>query len=145
MGLQAAVARAQVLIGALSGIKGAPATIADKLHDYPFSVAYPGRGTWSRAYMASSDENVQNIGEIVVELYLCARDRGIEFAVTRLMDYFETLPKALMDDDTLNANLTTQGMGSPTITCDPLLAGVYAGVEVFFYRWRLNYEREETL
>ena len=142
MGLQAAVARAQVLIGALAGIKGAPATIPNKLRGFPFSVAYPGRGTWARAYMG---EQVQNTGEIVVELYLCARDRGIEFAVTRLMDYFETVPLALMGDDTLNANLTTQGMGAPTITCDPLLAGLYAGIEVFFYRWRLAYEREEAL
>lgn len=142
MGLQAAVARAQVLIKALSGIKAAPATIPDKLHGFPFSVAYPGRGTWARAYMG---EQAQNTGEIVVELYLCARDRGIEFAVTRLMDYFESLPVALMGDDTLNANLTTQGMGPPTITCDPLLAGSYAGIEVFFYRWRLAYEREEDL
>lgn len=143
MGLQAAVARAQVLIKALSGIKGAPATIPDKLRDFPFSVAYPGRGTWARAYMG--DEQVQNTGEIVVELYLCPRARGVEFAVTRLMDYFEIVPLALMGDDTLNANLTTQGMGAPAITCDPLLAGEYAGVEVFFYRWRLAYEREEDL
>lgn len=142
MGLQAAVARAQVLIKALSGIKGAPATIPNKLRDFPFSVAYPGRGTWARAYMG---DQVQNTGEIVVELYLCTQARGINFAVTRLMDYFETLPVALMRDDTLNANITTQGMGPPTITCDPLLAGEYAGVEVFFYRWRLNYEREEDL
>lgn len=142
MGLQAAVARAQVLIKALSGIKAAPATIPDKLRDFPFSVAYPGRGIWERQYFGAQ---IQNTGEIVVELYLCARARGIEFAVTRLMDYFEIIPKTLMGDDTLESNLTTQGMGPPTITCDPLLAGEYAGIEVFFYRWRLNYEREEDL
>lgn len=142
MGLEAAVARAQVLIKALSGMKGAPATIPDKIHGFPFSVAYPGRGTWARAYMG---EQAQNTGEIMIELYLCPQARGLQFAVTRLMDYFEAIPKALMGDDTLNANLTTQGMGGPTITCDLLLAGEYARLPVFFYRWRLAYEREEDL
>ena len=143
MDLIAAAARAQVLIKALSGIKGAPETIPDKPRDFPFSIAYVGEGTWGHDYM--DDGKMQDKGEIIIELYLCAMDRGIRFAMTRDADYLLTLPKALVNDDTLNANITTQGMGPPTIKRERPQAGEYAGIGVFFRRWRLSYEGEVTL
>ena len=143
MGLATAIARVQTLVGALSGMKGAPSKMPDKLHSFPFSVAYPGAGTWAMAYMGGAA--IQDTGQIVIDLHLCSQDKGVAAAMDALGDYFETLPKALAADETLDGNITDQGMGPQIIVHDGLLALTYAGIDTYACRWRLNYEREETL
>ena len=142
MSLSTIVTRIQTLIGALSGIKGAPAIIPDNINDYPFVVAYPGKGHWDqRGYGGPADD----VGEIVIDLHAGPQDKGVSQATSTILTCWETLPKALLSDSTLSGLMSWLQVGFPTIITDGMLAMMYGAVPTYGCRWRLRYSKEETV
>ena len=141
MSLLEAVTRVQALIGALSGIKGAPAVIPDNINVYPFVVAYPGPGYWDQP---GQGETIEDVGEIVVDLHAGPQDKGINRAATTVLTYWESIPKLLLGDETLNGKINWIRAGAPAMSVDGLLAMGYGAIPTYGCRWRLRYSKDET-
>jgi len=142
MTVSAIVSRIQTLTGALTGIKGAPLVIPNNINDYPWIVAYPGRGRWDwPGYGAPADD----VGEIVIDLHAGPQDKGICQAVGIITGYWESLPKALLSDSTLEGLTNWLRLGTPAIATDGLLSMGYGGVATYGCRWRIRYSKEETV
>jgi len=142
MSLLEAVTRVQALIGALSGIKGAPAVIPDNFNDYPFVVAYPGGGNWDQPGFGTT---LEDVGEIIIDLHAGPQDKGISQAATTVLTYWESIPKKLLGDGTLNDKVSWVRAGAPAIMVDGLLAMGYGGIPTYGCRWRLRYSKDETM
>lgn len=142
MSLLEAVTRVQALIGALSGIKGAPAVIPDNINDYPFVVSYPGRGNWDQPGFGTT---IEDVGEIIIDLHAGPQDKGIKQAATTVLTYWESIPKKLLGDGTLNDKVGWIRAGTPAMIVDGLLAMGYGGIPTYGCRWRLRYSKDETM
>ena len=141
MSLLEAVTRVQALIGALSGIKGAPAVIPDNINVYPFVVAYPGRGEWDQPAQGTI---IEDVGEIVIDLHACSQDKGINQAARVVLTYWESIPKLLLGDETLDGKISWIRAGAPAMIVDGLLAMGYGAIPTYGCRWRLRYLKDET-
>ena len=141
MSLLTAITRVQAIVGALSGIKGAPSVITDNINDFPFVVAYPGKGSWEAVGFGTT---MEDSGEIVIDLHAGPAAKGINQAVTTLLGYWETLPKAILADSNLNATISWIDFGGPALTSDGMLAMQYGAVSTYGCRWRLRYSKDEA-
>ena len=92
-----AVAAVQDIVGAISGIRGAPDTPPDQINMFPFSIAYPTSGDWRRTRIGTR-EGVQSIA---VELHFSRT--GLARDVAEALPYGDSVVEALL------ANLSLSG------------------------------------
>lgn len=95
-----AIARIQVLVRALGGIRGAPNEPPEKLNRFPFAVAFAGRGTWAGGSPAGEKRGLHTI---IVELHVARKDLPRDVAAA--MGYTESIPNTILNDPTLNGNV----------------------------------------
>jgi len=142
MGLLAAIQRVQTLVGAISGIKQAPDYPSNKIEQFPMIIAYPGPGTWDVPFNGLA----RNLGQIIIDLHAGPQDKGIREAVQTMLDYFEEVPKAILDDWNLGGNVETLVTGEESaLSYDGLMTMKYGSIPTYGLRWRLRYKREESL
>lgn len=127
MTLQSAIAGAQTIVGAISGIRSAPAYPPEELSVFPFAVAYSGGGTWE--FGPAGDK--KGLHNIIVELHVQRKDLARD--VTAAMAYSDSIPNALMLDTTLGGNAST--FGRITYVFGPL---GYGGIDTIGFRFTIE-------
>jgi hypothetical protein len=104
-GLADAITQIQAVIGALEGIKAAPAAPPEQLSgEFPFSVCYPGEGDWNEAVAGLK----QALHTIIVEIHLQRGDLPSD--VTAALAYADSVPNALfkaLGTDRLGGTIST--------------------------------------
>ena len=103
--LESIIARIQTDVGAVTGIKKAPALPPENIPTdlFPFVIAYPDSG----AITFHTNTDTICLARVVVELHVTRKDLPLD--LDKLYPYFESIPEAIMDDPTLNGNADTVG------------------------------------
>jgi len=89
MGVQQIVSKVQSYIGAISGMRSAPASPPDQPKMYPFSLVYPGEGEWSMEPISWK----KGLHSIVIEIHVQRRDLPRDFE--SVVGFCESIPNAL--------------------------------------------------
>jgi len=100
MALSDAIGEVQSIVGALSGIKGAPDNPPESINQFPFSLCYAYRGEWQRM----SDWK-KGLHTIVCEIHFSRQN--LPKAIEMAMPYAESVPNALLGNPTLNGTVDT--------------------------------------
>jgi len=124
MGYQAAIAAVQALILTLPGIKQAPAYAPEQISEFPFSVAYPGSGTWE----FGAGGSMKGLLSIVIEIHVARLNLPDD--ISNAMVYADIVPKILLQNPTLSGTVSTFG------TIDHEFAPLgYGSSETIGFRW----------
>jgi hypothetical protein len=138
MGISAAIAEVQALIGSLDGIRGAPIEPPESINQFPFAVAYLGGGTWAHA-----GNWKRGLHDIVIELHINRADlpRDIRAA----LKYSESVPDILMSNPRLNEtvdHILTTADNPLSYEFGPMEWG---SVKTLGYRWRLTVKMQSAI
>lgn len=101
MTIQAVIAAVQTKIGALSGIKNAPAYAPEQIGEFPFSVAYAGRGSFE----FGAGGVMKGLISIIVEIHTQRLDLPRDLA--EVMVYGDLVGNKLLSDPTLGGTCST--------------------------------------
>ena len=102
MTIQAAVTAIQGVVENVTGIQAAPDNPPDAMLAFPFSVTYPGTGTW----ITESAGQKKGLHNLVCEIHV--QDiGGLGVAYQASVGYGDTVPNALMSDPTLGGAVDT--------------------------------------
>ena len=135
--LSGALARVQVLVGALSGIRRAPTDPPASMNVFPFSIAYVGAGEWTEY----SNGGKQFLGDLMLELHVAFKD--LPRNVAELMTYAESIPNAILGDGS-NLNSTVSSVNG--IRFDGLRVVAYAqGLETLAMVWAIHVKMQNAL
>ena len=126
----------QSLLGAITGIKGAPSRIPDQFTDFPVFVSYPGAAQWLPIGL---NNRISCEGSIIVELHAGSQDLGINMASSVIQAVWETVAKTLAADPTLNGNITSDDWERPWFSSSGLIEMSLAGIQTYGVRWILRY------
>lgn len=133
MTLAAAIGHIQATVGAVDGIRAAPAYPPDSMAVYPFTVCYPGSGTWER--MSDWKKGLHTVN---LEVHWARKDlyRDVEKAAA----FAETIPNAILSDPTLGGHCET-------ITAVSYSFGAmqYGGVDTIGYRYQVTFKDETAI
>ena len=116
------------LVGAISGIRGAPDYPEEITNVYPFAIAYVGAGEW---HCQAGQKEFR--GDLVLELHVSRKDLPRD--AEKLMGYVESIPNAIENAPTLN-NTCAQVMFP--IQFSGLVASQYGSQETLAYIWRVR-------
>lgn len=103
MTIQAAIGGLQAIVGAVTGIKGAPSYAPEQLGVDMVAVCYPGEGEIS-IRVASE---MQGLHDLVLEIHAARKNLPTDIAA--LIGFGDTVPKAILNDTTLGGNADTFG------------------------------------
>lgn len=126
-----AVAAVQDVVGAITGIRGAPDTPPDQINVFPFSVAYPTNGSWRRT-RPGTREGVQ---KIAVEIHFSRT--GLARDVAEALPFGDTVAEALLGNLTLAG--TVFDLNSIDWTFGPMKWG---GIDTLGWRFLLAVHME---
>lgn len=133
MSMAGVVAYIQATVGAVEGIRLAPAYPPEQANVYPFAVCYPGSGSWTR--MSGWKKAMHTVN---LEIHWPRKDlyRDVERAV----EYAETIPNDLLSDPTLGGNCETITDMSYSFG-----AMTYGGVDTIGWRYSITYKDETAI
>ena len=100
-----AIKAVQDIIGALSGIHGAPDYPPENLNVFPFVVAYPGDGQHFVGTLVNNTGERKFLGQIIVELHVARKD--LPTAVRASIGFGDSIPNLLLKNPTLNSTVST--------------------------------------
>ena len=98
--LQQAITQIQTLVGALTGIKKAPATAPESINQFPFAVCYPESGTWELQAGVK-----KGLHTVVIEIHVARVDLPRDIATA--LGYSESVVNTLMGNPTLAGMVDT--------------------------------------
>jgi len=138
VGINAAIAEVQRLIGGLDGIRGAPVEPPESINQFPFAVAYLGGGTW-----ASAGNWKRGLHTVVIELHINRADlpRDIRAALR----YSENVPDILMSNPTLAGTVDHILTTPDTPLAYEFGAMEWGTVKTVGYRWRLTVKMQSAI
>lgn len=99
MDIEAAVQRVQAIVGDITGIAQAPNEPPDKLGAFPMSVCWLSSVTWVLADATCANAD----GVIVLEIHWPRKN--LARTIAHAMDFHESIPKAVIEDHSLQSNL----------------------------------------
>lgn len=132
-----AILAVQAIVGALSGINGAPNYPPEQINDFPFAVAYPGDGEHRVGTLVNNTGERKFLGQIVLEVHVSRAD--LPSAVQASIGFGDTIPNALLKDPTLNGTVET--FASVTQTFGEL---DWDQTKTLGYRFILNGVKQQT-
>lgn len=133
MSMAGVITHIQAVVGAVTGIRAAPAYPAEQISVYPTAICYPASGAWSRQSGWKKALHTVNL-----EIHWARKDlyRDIERAV----EFAESIPNDLLADPTLGGNCETVTDISYTFG-----AMVYGGVDTIGYRYSITYKDQTAI
>lgn len=117
------------------GAKQYPTYPPDQATAYPFSAVFPGSATWG----SMSASWAKGLETMICEIHLQRRNMALDVAAANAFAW--ALPKAILDDPTLDSNVSTV----IEVRRSSLQAMAWAGTETIGYRFEIDYKVEETL
>ena len=103
MGTLAQVVTAiQALVANVSGIREAPSTPPENMHDFPFAVCIPLRGDWNRESYGTCTTKHHTF-----RLTVHVARASLPHDYTAIIGYGDTVPAALLADQTLTSTVDT--------------------------------------
>lgn len=112
--LKAAVFAVQELIGELSDIRGAPEVPPEKITVYPFSVAYPGRGTYEK----EAAGQVRGLHTITVEIHTIRKNLPRD--IRKIIGVMDLIAAVILADENFNLGGTVDTITSLGYEFGPL-------------------------
>ena len=133
MSLAGAIVYLQTTVGAVDGIRAAPAYPPDSMSVYPFAVCYPGSGVWER--MSDWKKGLHTVN---LEVHWARKDqyRDVEKAAA----FAESIPNDILADPTLGGNCNT------VTACSYSFGAMqYGGVDTIGYRYSITFKDETSI
>lgn len=135
-GLQATIAAAQALIGAITGVAAAPEQPTDAPSgQWPYCIAFPASGSFSGG--GGGSVQLQGLHTVVFQIHYARHD--LKTAYDAILPYVEEVANALTADPTITATATTTNDVRYTFG-----AMEYAGIDTIGWQFEVQFKIRYT-